>query len=398
MRIENPEKFGFSPQRLQRISPIMQRYIDDGKIAGFALLAARRGNIVFCDTLGYQDIESQTPMAIDTIFRIYSMTKPITGVALMTLFEQGLIHLEDPVSKFVPEFSKVRVIGKDEKFENLKTDITVHHLLTHTAGISYAELEEPSLAKFVSEIDIWNPKITLKEMVGQIAKLPLLYQPGEKWHYSLATDVLGHIIEIISEKSVADYFDEIIFQPLGMKDTSFSVPEDKKSRFATLYGQTKKNPNPLGLIDEETGGVYDNPTLHCPGHGLVSTIDDYFKFAQLILNKGELNGLRLLSPKTVEFMTTNHLPSKLVPIEMEGKYWQGMGIGFGLCFSVLMDNALNGTMISNGSHGWGGWASTKFWVDPVEKIIGIMMLQSIPSYTYPIVNDFRTAVYQALIE
>lgn len=397
MRIENPEKYGFSPQRLQRISPIMQRYIDDGKIAGFALLAARRGNIVFCDTLGYQDIESQTPMAIDTIFRIYSMTKPITGVALMTLFEQGLIHLEDPVSKFIPEFSKVRVIGKDGELNNLETEITIHHLLTHTAGLSYAELEEPALAKFVSEIDIWNQKITLKEMVAKIAKLPLHYQPGEKWHYSLATDVLGHIIEIISDKSIADYFDEIIFQPLGMKDTSFSVPEDKKSRFATLYGQTEKNPDPLGLID--TGGeygVYDNPTLHYPGQGLVSTIDDYFKFAQLILNKGELNGHRLLGPKTVEFMTTNHLPSKLLPFEIDGEAW--LGIGFGLCFSVMLDNALNGTMISKGSHGWGGWASTNFWVDPVEEIIGIMMLQYLPSGTYPITNDFRTAVYQALLE
>lgn len=392
MKISDPIKFGFSPDRLKRLNPALQRYVDEGKLAGLVALVARKGTPVYLEKFGYQDLESKKPMDFNTIFRIYSMTKPITGVAFMMLFEQGLVHLEDPVSKYIPEFKKVKVSTKDGKLEDPKQEMTIHHLLTHTSGLHYAEREYPGLDGQVIDVDIWNPTINLQEMVQRIIKLPLDFHPGEKWYYGLSTDVLGHIIEIVSDQPIADYFEEKIFKPLGMVDTAFFVPSEKEDRFATLYGHVEGNP--LGLLSEEIGGTYSNPSLHCPGHGLVSTAEDYFKFASMVLNMGEFNGERLLGPKTVEFMTKNHLPNRMLPIEMDSIPWPGMG--YGLCFSVLLDNALNGTMASVESHGWGGWASTHFWVDPAEDIIGMLLLQSIPSYTYPVVNDFRTGIYQAL--
>jgi CubicO group peptidase (beta-lactamase class C family) len=394
MMISDPTKYGFSPNRLKRLDSIFQRYIDEDKFSGLVALVARKGAPVYLEKFGYQDVESKKPMSFDTIFRVYSMTKPIAGVAFMMLFEQGLARLEDPVSKFIPEFKKVKVLSQDGKLEVPKQEMTIHHLLTHTSGLDYAEQKHPELDGQTISSDIWAPELTLQEMTKRIAQRPLIFHPGEQWYYSLATDVLGHIIEIVSDQPIADYFEEKIFKPLGMTDTAFMVPAEKADRFATLYGHI--DGNPLGLIDEETGGNYTNPTLHATGSGLVSTMEDYFKFASLILNKGEYEGVRLLGPKTVSYMTQNHLPARMIPIAMEDIPWHG--VGFGLCFSVLLDNALNGTMSSIGSHGWGGWASTKFWVDPVEEIVGLIMLQSIPSYTYPVVNDFQTGVYQALME
>jgi CubicO group peptidase (beta-lactamase class C family) len=394
MKVFAPDKYGFSPERLKQLDSIFQRYVDEGKFSGLIALVARKNARVYLEKFGYRDVESKKPMEFDTIFRIFSMTKPITGVAFMMLFEQGLVRLEDPVSKYIPAFKDVKVLCPDGKLETPKTEMTIHHLLTHTAGLDYAEEEHPELGTSAVGADIWDSSITLQESVKRVATRPLIYHPGEQWHYSLATDVVGHIIEIVSDQPISDYFEEKIFKPLGMVDTAFLVPEKKVARFATLYGHV--NGDPLGLIDEKTGGNYRNPVLHAPGAGLVSTTEDYYKFASLVLNKGEYEGVRLLGPRTVTYMTQNHLSGRLIPIAMEGIPWHGMG--FGLCFSVLLDNALNGTMSSNGSHGWGGWASTKFWVDPVEEIIGIIMLQSIPSYTYPVVNDFQTGVYQALME
>ena len=398
MNLENPEKVGFDPERMNRVNSAIQRYVDEGIFTGLVTLVARKGKVIHLDKFGYQDLESKKPMALDTIFRIYSMTKPITGVAFMMLYEQGLVHLEDPVSKYIPEFKSMKVRGIDGKLVDAKTEMTIHQILTHTSGLDYAEHENPEIDPPFENSKISDPTITLQEMVQRITKRPLIFHPGKKWHYSLATDVVGHIVEIVSGKPIAEFFEENIFKPLGMVDIAFNVPPEKEDRFATLYGHV--DGNPLGLIDEGVGGVYSNPALHSPGGGLVSTIVDYFKFAQLLLNKGEFNGVRLLGPKTVEFMSKNHLPTRMFPIAMEDIVLPGPGpgMGFGLCFSVVMDNGLNGTMASNGSHGWGGWASTHFWVDPVEEIIGIIMVQSIPSWTYPIPNDFRTAIYQALKE
>ena len=394
MKTAAPEEFGFSPDRLKRIDTVMQRYVDQRTLAGIVTLVARRGGVVHFEKFGYQDIETSKPMELDTIFRIYSMTKLITSVALMMLFEHGLVRLTDPVTKFIPEFSKVKVFVNEGKLADLEREITIHDLLMHTAGLSYGDDGDLPVDGLYREADLFNGGITLEEMIRRIADLPLANQPGQVWRYSVATDVVGYLVEVISDMSLAEFFDEKIFRPLGMEDTSFSVPPDKIDRFATLYGKTEKGA--LEVIDTTTGGDYINVRLYSGGHGLVSTTADYLRFAQLVLNKGELDGVRLLGPRTMELMTTNHLPPALMPIAMGEE--QMPGFGFGLGFSVMMDVAQSGMMGSVGLHGWGGWANTHFWVDPQEQLIGILMLQYVPSGTYPVTSDFRTLVYQALID
>ena len=396
MRTSAPEEFGFSPDRLKRIGTVMQRYVDQKTLAGIVTLVARRGSVVHFEKFGVQDIKANKPMELDTIFRIYSMTKPITSVALMMLYEHGLFHLNDPVSKFIPEFKKVKVWVDEGQLADLAREITVHDLLTHTAGLSYGGYEEPltPVDELYDQADLFNSDIMLQEMVRRIADLPLVYQPGQAWWYSVATDVVGYLVEVISGMSLDDFFEERIFKPLGMEDTAFSVPPEKINRLATLYGKTEKGA--LEVIGTDAGGEYLYVRLYSGGSGLVSTTADYLRFAQLVLNKGELDGVRLLGRKTMELMTINHLPSALLPMTMGEE--QMPGFGFGLGFSVMMDITQSGMMGSVGLHGWGGGANTHFWVDPQEQLIGILMLQYLPTGTYPVTNDFRTLVYQALVD
>ena len=395
MKLRTPEEVGFSASRLKRIDSVMQRYVDQKMLAGIVTLVARGDRVFHFEKFGFHDIETGKPVELDTIFRIYSMTKPIASVALMMLFEQGLVRLADPVSKFIPEFKKVKVWVNEGELADLTREITVHDLLTHTAGLSYGGYEETHtpVDKLYDQADVFNTDMTLQEMMRRIADLPLVHQPGEVWRYSVATDVIGRLIEVISNISLADFLDEKILRPLGMEDTAFSVPAEKIGRFATLYGMTEKGA--LDVLDTAVGGDYVNVRLHAGGHGLVSTAADYLRFAQLVLNGGELDGVRLLGRKTMELMTTNHMPPTLLPLEMVDPM---PGFGFGLGFRVLLDVPQAGVMGSVGSHGWAGWASTYFWVDPQEQLIGILMVQYIPSGTYPIAEDFRTAVYQALVD
>lgn len=373
----------------------MQRYIDQRKLAGIATLVARRGRVVHFERFGLQDIEANEPIQLDTIFRIYSMTKPITSVALMMLYEQGLFHLTDPVSKFIPGFKKVKVLVNGLELADPARDITIHDLLTHTAGLSYGDDEETQVDQLYRQADLFRADITLEEMIRRLTDLPLAHQPGQVWHYSVATDVLGYLVELISGMSLDDFFEQNIFQPLGMADTSFSVPPERIDRFATLYGPTEDGA--LEVLDRPATSEWLAPvSLYSGGHGLVSTAADYLRFAQMVLNKGELHGVRLLGPRTIGLMTTNHLPPALLPIAMGDA--QMPGIGFGLGFSVMMDVARSGMMGSVGLHGWGGYASTHFWVDPQERLVGVLMLQLLPSRTYPTTEDFRTLVYQALID
>jgi len=396
MKIRASEEFGFSPDRLKRIGTVMQRYVDQKTLAGIVTLVARRGSVIHFEKFGVQDIKANKPMELDTIFRIYSMTKPITSVALMMLYEHGLFHLGDPVSKFIPEFKKVKVWVDEGQLADMAREITVHDLLTHTAGLSYGGYEEPltPVDELYDRADLFNSDITLQEMVRRIADLPLVYQPGQVWWYSVATDVVGYLVEVISGMSLADFFEERIFKPLGMEDTAFSVPPEKINRLATLYGKTEKGA--LEVIGTDVGGEYLHVRLYSGGSGLVSTTADYLRFAQLVLNKGELDGVRLLGRKTMELMAINHLPPALLPMTMGEE--QMAGFGFGLGFSVMMDITQSGMMGSVGLHGWGGWANTHFWVDPQEQLIGILMLQYLPTGTYPVTNDFRTLVYQALVD
>jgi CubicO group peptidase (beta-lactamase class C family) len=395
MILTHPEKLGLSTERLTRIDEYMEQYVSEGKIAGFVTLVARHGEIAYFDKYGYQDISAQKPIELGTIFRIYSMSKPITSVAFMMLFERGLVRLEDPISKFIPEFKKTKVYGKDGKLVDLIREITVHDLLVHTAGFSYGGIQETKIPVDADydKADLFNPDIDLTEMVRRIASLPLAFQPGTEWHYSVATDVVGRLIELIADIPLPDYLEEKIYRPLGMVDTAFRVPPEKVERFSTLYG--KFNNSDLAVIDDAIGGNFSKVKLFLGGSGLVSTMQDYYRFAHLVLNKGELDGVRLLGTKTMELMTCNHLPETLLPISM-GYPW--VGFGFGLGFSVMLDVPLSGMMGSPGLYGWGGWANTHFWVDAVERLIGILMLQYIPSGTYPVTNDFRTAVYQAIID
>jgi CubicO group peptidase (beta-lactamase class C family) len=374
----------------------MQGYVDRNELAGLITLVARHGEVVHLKCFGMMNREAAQPMQPDTIFRIYSMTKPIASVALMMLFERGLVRLTDPVARYIPEFKKVKVWVNESDLADLEREITVHDVLRHTAGLSYGGYAETQIPvdRLYDQADLWPPDITSQEMVRRIAELPLAYQPGQVWHYSVATDVLGYLVEVISDTSLAEYCDEKILKPLGMEDTGFSVPPDKIDRFATLYGLSEEGP--LELIDVATGFDFTDVQLYSGGHGLVSTTADYARFAQMLLNKGELDGARLLGPRTIDLMTANHLPSTLLPMVMGTDPMPGHG--FGLGFSVMMDVPQSGLMGSVGLHGWGGWASTHFWVDPQEQLIGIFMSQYIPSGTYPVRTEFRTLVYQALVD
>lgn len=393
----NSSALGFSAERLTRIDNLITRYIDSGKLAGAVTCVTRRGHTAHLNALGYQNLENKTPMALDSIFRIYSMTKPIASVALMMLYEESLFNLTDEVSQYIPAFKDVKVLGVNGELETPIRPMTIQDLLRHTAGLSYGYYADTRIPvdKLYDEADIFTNKITLAEAISRLAKLPLAFHPGTKWHYSMATDVCGYLVELLSGMSLADFMQKKIFDPLGMIDTAFEIAPSKLNRFCTLYG--KKPDTDFGILDLPASSEYTPPVvLHSGGSGLVSTTADYLKFAQCILNKGELNGTRLLAPKTVELMISNHLTSDLLPIAFEGSVPM-MGTGFGLGFSVTLDVAQNAVLGSIGEHSWGGYAETYFWIDPQEDLIAILMTQYLPSQTYPIRKEFRTAVYQALI-
>lgn len=398
MNVCTPEEVGFSHDGLNRIDGVMQRYIDEQRMAGIITLVARHNRVAHCANFGWADIKTQKPMASDTIFRIYSMTKPITSVALMMLVERGFVSLEDPVTRFVPEFKKLKVLNGEGKSADLKREITVHDLLTHQAGLSYCEFEDGPFAEVVGGDPLYRADITLEEFIRRLAELPLISQPGERWYYSAATDVAGYLVELITDISLAEFFEQEIFAPLGMIDTGFSVPSSETYRLATLYGIDEEGT--LFVASNEPDSDYSERTrLHTGGHGLVSTAADYLRFTLMILNNGELDGVRLLGRKTVELMITNHLSLALLPMHFNGVVDQpAPGIGFGLGFNVIFDVARSGTLGSAGDCGWGGNAETYFWVSPGERLIAILMAQCLPSLTYPIRNDFRTLVYQALVD
>jgi CubicO group peptidase (beta-lactamase class C family) len=398
MELIRPEKAGFSPSRLNRVNDLMNRYVKGGKLAGIVTCLARRGKIFHREQFGYQNIEANTPVSYDSIFRIYSMSKPITSTALMMLYEDALFNLADPISQFIPAFDDVKVWRADGERETPSRPITIQDLLRHTAGLSYGVFESSNspVDKLYDEADLFSNDIKNEEMVKRISKLPLMFHPGEKWHYSVATDVIGFLVEILSGKSLGEFMQERIFDPLGMVDTAFHIDPDKQDRFCTLYGKTENND--FGVLETPEDSAFLPPVpLQSGGSGLISTIPDFLNFAQCILNKGELNGTRLLGPKTVELMTSNHLKPSLMPIAFEGTVPM-LGMGFGLGFGVMVDPALSGIMGSVGDYSWGGYAETYFWNDPQEELIAIFMTQYLPSQFYPIRKEFRSVVYQALEE
>lgn len=326
------------------------------------------------------------------------MTKPITSVALMMLYEEAKFSLTDPVSKYIPAFKDIKVWSGDGELESPIRQMTVQDLLRHTAGLSYGGYKETNspVDKLYDAADLFNPRITNEELTSRISKLPLRYHPGGKWHYSFATDVVGFLVEVLSGIPLGDFLQEKIFDPLEMVDTAFHIDPSKLDRFCTLYGKTADSD--FDVLDTPNSSKYLPPvTLNSGGSGLVSTIADYLQFAQCILNNGEMNDVRLLGTKTVELMTCNHLTPDLLPIAFEG-IEPMLGMGFGLGFGVMLDPAQTGVMGSVGDYSWGGGAETYFLNDPQEELIAIFMTQYLPSQTYPIRKEFRTVVYQALDE
>ena len=397
MNTVKPEQVGCSSERLKRIGMVMQRYVDENKIAGILAMAARRGQVAYSQCFGMMDIEANKPMQFDTLFRIYSMTKPITSVAVMMLFEEGHFQLADPVSRFIPDFEDAKVLVKATEsgleLANLEREITIWHLLTHTSGLSYGFNENDAVDEMYRRYHRTleqKPDTKLGQMVREIARLPLAHQPGSAWRYSMATDVLGYLVQVISGTPFDEFLKQRLLEPLGMGDTDFYVPETKIERFAVNYGPGEQGG--LRVIDAPATSRYAKPTAHpSGGGGLVSSASDYMRFAQMMLNKGELDGVRLLGRKTIELMTMNHLPHGLHPF---GDLSRGFGLGVG----VVTDVAKSQTLGSVGTYGWGGAANTIFWVDPREELIGLLMLQFMPSNTYPVIPDFRVSVYQSIVD
>lgn len=386
---------GFSKGRLQNIDTKMQRYIDEGKLAGISTLVARNGEIVHDSTLGMQDREAGLELQKDTIFRIYSMTKPVTAVAALQLWEQGKFHMNDPIAWYIPELANLKVYvsgsGGDMVLEDANAPIRIIDLFMHTAGFSYG-FTGSEVDNLYRASPMTQGKVKAEDVMSELAKLPLNHQPGTQWHYGVNTDVIGALVERLSGMKLGEYMQKNIFVPLRMTDTGFSVAPDKAHRLAQIYS-SDKNGNTIPMENEPLGDFLSDPEVHNGGGGLVSTMDDYLTFAQMLLNGGEINGVRILGRKTVEYMTSNHLPADLVPYAANS-----LGEGYGLAVSVTVDEGQSRFLSSEGNFGWGGAASTYFRVDPKENLIIIGMAQFVPIGTHRYHDDLRNLVYQALID
>ena len=395
-----PEKVGFSSERLGRINAVMQRAIDEGKYAGILTMVARHGQIAHLGCFGLMDAEAGKPMQPDTIFRIYSMSKPATSVAAMMLYEEGYFQLNTPVSEFIPGFKDIKVFVRQTEsgmeLADLEREMTIHDLLTHTSGLSYGFHEDTPVDALYREVrqDL-GEDATLEKMVEALITLPLAFQPGQGWRYSFSTDVLGYVVQVVSGQPFDAFLRQWIFEPLGMIDTGFYVPAEKIDRFAAMYEVS--DAGELRLLEAPATGKYANPPAFVSGGGgLVSTVHDYVRFAQMLLNAGQLNGVRLLGRKTVELMMMNHLPEALLPFAVNPGEPPAWGYGFGLGGKVMMDPARAGILGSLGEYSWSGAASTGFWVDPREEVIGLIMTQLMPYQ--PLVTELRVLVYQALAD
>ncbi len=397
MQTVKPESVGLSSARLRRLGEVMQGYVDRQAFAGMVALVARRGQVAYYEAFGCQELECQKPMALDSIFRIYSMTKPITSAAVMVLCEEGRLRLIDPVSQYIPDFKDLKVMvprgGSEYDLVPANREVTIHDLLTHSGGLSYGA-DEPSaldqmyretLARIDKEVE---PVLEKRVMAMAQARLPLAFQPGCGFRYSFSIDLLGYVVQKASGQPFEDFLQCRVFDPLGMVDTGFWVPPEKASRLAVIYGPAEGGG--LKAFQPEIGGPITRPTRDpSGGGGLVSTAGDYFRFGQMLLNGGELEGARLLGRKTVEWMLQNHLAEGIHPMDDPAD-------GFGLGGSVLLHPGLSHRPGSIGKFGWGGAANTQWWIDPAEELNCVLMLQYMPCFTIPIVEDFAQLTYAAL--
>jgi CubicO group peptidase (beta-lactamase class C family) len=367
-----PESVGMSGGRLARLGEGMKSLVDQGRLAGVVTMVARHGKLVAFDAAGKRELAADLPMQKDSIFRIYSMTKPITGVAMMMLFEEGKWQLNDPVEQYLPEFSGLKVYGTDAGGNVAMKDqahpLTMRELMSHTGGFTYGFFSNTPVDKLQRDADVLNINITLDEMIKRIAKLPLNTQPGSEWHYSVSVDIQGYIVQKLSGMPLEEFLERRIFKPLGMTDTGFYVPADKLKRLAEFYDYDKD-----GKLEVYKGWLNHDfsakPALSSGGGGLVSTAADYMRFCQMLLNGGKLDGVRLLSPRSVELMRTNVLSPAMATFTP--------GTGFGLDFAVYTDTVAAGGYYGKGTFWWGGAAGTWFWIDPTDDMIVIGMIQQV---------------------
>ena len=398
---------GMNSSQLSRISDhLNERFIKPGKIAGALPVVYRKGQLAYCEPLGSMDLDRGKQMGLDTIFRIYSMSKPITSVALMMLYEQGAFQLNDPVTRFIPQWRDIQVYaaGVVPNFMTtpVKRPMTVRDLMTHMSGLTYGFMNRTNVDHAYRKMGIGGvePGTTLADTIDTLAKIPLEFSPGTRWNYSVSTDVLGYLVEVISGQTFDEYLHQNIFEPLKMVDTGFTVPDADVGRFAANY---ERNPDKsLKLLDDPEDSIYIRPrTFFSGGGGLVSTASDYLRFARMMLNGGELDGVRLLGRKTLELMTRNYLPDNddltrwALGTFSETTY---EGYGFGLGFSINLGPERTATIGSAGEFAWGGAASTIFWVDPAEELIVIFMTQLMPSGTFNFRGQLKSLVYPAIVD
>jgi CubicO group peptidase (beta-lactamase class C family) len=401
------QKAGLAADKLQRIDALFKDAVEKRQIAGAVVLLSRQGNVGHLRGIGMQDAEAKTPMTPDTIFRIASMTKPVTSVAAMMLVERGDLKLDEPISKYLPEFKEMKVLVPGKANEKLKyyttvpaeRAITIHHLLTHTSGITYGFFGKPFLGDLYRDAGVSDGLVqtegTIGDNVKRLAKLPLLHQPGSGWEYGLNSDVLGRVIEVASGKDLDTFFRDEITRPLKMNDTHFFLPDEKRDRLAALYAPNEdktiarvgEEPVKAGRLVYSANFHYKGPrTFFSGGAGLVSTASDYARFLQMLLNGGQLDGVRLLKAETVKQITANQI----------GQLSVGQGVRFGYGFGILADAGKAKDVASVGTYNWGGIFNTSFWVDPEKKLIGVMMTQLYPSGHLTLANDFKKRAYECL--
>ncbi len=386
----DPHEVGVSAERLEQSPVAMQRYVDEGRVGGIVTAVARRGRLVHWNAVGFRDLESRDPLEPNDIFRIYSMTKPITSVAVMMLVEDGAMSVDDPVSSYLPAFANVEVYS-DGELVSPRQPITIAHLLGHTSGLTYGFFGQTDVDSLYREANVFSGD--LANLADEVAGLPLLDHPGSRWTYSVSTDVLGRLVEVVGGQPFDEFLGARIFTPLGMTDTDFVVPAAKTARFTTGYAAGRGGS--LRMVDSPVEGTYNRtPALLSGGGGLVSTAADYVRFAQMLLNGGELDGVRLLRPETVELMRTNRLADDLIPISIAT--WRADGYGFGLGFSVLVDEDATPVPDNDGVFRWWGIGSTYFWIDPEAELVGLVMTQLNPPTLPVLESEFQTLVYNAL--
>jgi CubicO group peptidase (beta-lactamase class C family) len=399
-----PKRAGFSPERLGRITDhLNHNYIEPGKVSGCQVLVSRHGFPAYFKSFGLADIERRRALADDAIFRIYSMTKPITSIALMTLFEQGHFQLNDPVSRFIPEWRGHKVWikgdGADMELAVPEHPMTMRHVLSHSGGLTYGATNHP-VDKVYRAVNLnRGAGETLDSFVQKLARVPLRYVPGEHWMYSFSTDVCGYLVQAISKKRFDKYLQELIFEPLGMRDTAFHVDARKADRLTSNY--ERQADKTLKLIDDpETSTYLKEPTFFSGGGGLTSTTADYYRFTEMLRRGGELDGARILGSRTLELMHKNHLADGKDLTQMAiGAFSETAyeGVGFGLGFAMTLGEVAAGS-IGAGDYYWGGAASTIFWIDPKEDLVVIFMTQLMPSATFNFRGQLKNIIYSAIVD